>query len=52
MFAPLAGANGPSSSPRISRATAAVRAAYGLTKAKLEPYFERYLSQYDIEREG
>jgi hypothetical protein len=27
-------------------------AQYGLSKEKLEPYFERYLSQYDIEREG
>lgn len=27
-------------------------AEYGLSKEKLEPYFERYLSQYDIEREG
>lgn len=25
---------------------------YGLSKAALEPYFERYLSEYDVEREG
>jgi hypothetical protein len=27
-------------------------AQYGLSKERLEPYFERYLSQYDIEPEG
>jgi hypothetical protein len=27
-------------------------AEYGLSKEKLEPYFERYLSHYDVEREG
>ncbi len=27
-------------------------AQYGLTKAKLEPMFERYLSRYDVELEG
>ena len=25
---------------------------YGLSKAALEPYFERYLAEYDVEREG
>lgn len=27
-------------------------AQYGLSKAELEPLFERYLSRYDVEREG
>jgi hypothetical protein len=27
-------------------------AEYGLSKETLEPYFERYLSHYDVEREG
>jgi hypothetical protein len=27
-------------------------AKYGLTQAQLEPMFERYLSRYDVAREG
>ena len=30
----------------------AVQLAYGLSKEKLEPLFERYLSRFDVEREG